>query len=1352
LNAGPESLLEKEVPRSSRGRVLALLLIVVLLAILALSPFYLVRFGWVREQLLTTGMGRLGAGERMRVRIGAVSQFTPVHLVLEDIALDAHAGSTWLPVTRADRVEILWSARDLLRGRIGVRSLSLDSLIVVLPRLQFLAAPGGDSLHGGGISRPRVPPISVHGLRLGGFRLEDSLGLVAGGDIGFRDLVIVSGDLSGELAGSVSAPRWGVGGALQGRFRTQGGRRIEVERMRIVAEGSRAEVTGWVEPSAPRPRLDLDVGLEPLRMPLLARILPPEFQPEAGDSVAGTVRVEYGGGKGWADLALRGRLRGERLQSFQGRVEAENDSAFKLTLDLAAEVGEVTGEITWNRARGEVDADLEWRGCDPRSSWLPWLAGLPHGDHPFDGGARAQIRLPAGEAPTIEGALSLRGARPWSVETREVAVRGRLEIGGDLHLDSLDVRLPHGGLQAHGLLPLGGDGGMDMAVTVDDAPLESLPPAWRSGLSGTLSGRVHAGGVLADPLLEGELRVEEPSWNGWRAAEVRGERLIFRPRDLRGAGYFELADFGRGAAWTGTSARVELARWSEELTAGVHLERERIEADLDLGLDPAGALRVDRATVIHPYLPGWTLERPFHLSWRGGGLRSDSLVLGSGAARLAAALDWRGAAGDLAARVGLQGFNLGLLNRWLAGGDSLKGEVNLVLSASGEWPAPALELALRCDGCAWGPLSEGRAAVQATWRDRTIALGPIDWTSPDHEIVISEIVVTDVPPLSSYWGAEGAADSSGGRAAFLDALAAAPWRGAVEIRRVDLGSYAQLLGLPQVAAAGGGSARHQLFVSGRAVPVRIVTPWDPERTPAATELGGELRGRILVAGTPRAPALQASGEVPDLRLGDTSLGDLRCALTFGDSLVRLDTLRLTREGRTTWGSGTYPLALSCLPPSARAGTQAIHLRAQLDQLDLALVSGLTRWVPDATGRLSGEIAVEGSGTAPQLRGTLTLADGGFRIPERSERIHDVSAVLSLGPEGLRIRELDARSGPQGKISAVGTYHGPEEFDFSAVVENVHAYEEARYDLLASGDLSAYTAPDPADGVVHPHLDGNVVVWSGTLTQDLAAREPTGPGRETPWLIDLDVEIPGNIRLSQVNTKADLGEGRLHVTYRWPYWNASGTLDVIGGTYRLLNNVFTITEGTVEFRDTGAGFDVTMDIVAETSVAVASSEDATSENFTVEVQVQGKPEQLDVSLTSVPTLSEEEIIELLSVGRFSRTGRFEAAAETQWILLNTMVDRIESSLLEQSPLFSRVGIAAGDSGEDPLRVTLRPVVTPEFLVHYSQELALDPARELSMNYRLGRGLYLRAGIARDRESSGAFSEEYSLDLRYRIEYE
>jgi hypothetical protein len=149
---------------------------------------------------------------------------------------------------------------------------------------------------------------------------------------------------------------------------------------------------------------------------------------------------------------------------------------------------------------------------------------------------------------------------------------------------------------------------------------------------------------------------------------------------------------------------------------------------------------------------------------------------------------------------------------------------------------------------------------------------------------------------------------------------------------------------------------------------------------------------------------------------------------------------------------------------------------------------------------------------------------------------------------------------------------------------------------------------------------------------------------------------------------------------------------------------------------------------------------------VEVQVQGKPEQLDVSLTSVPTLSEEEIIELLSVGRFSRTGRFEAAAETQWILLNTMVDRIESSLLEQSPLFSRVGIAAGDSGEDPLRVTLRPVVTPEFLVHYSQELALDPARELSMNYRLGRGLYLRAGIARDRESSGAFSEEYSLDLR------
>jgi len=67
------------------------------------------------------------------------------------------------------------------------------------------------------------------------------------------------------------------------------------------------------------------------------------------------------------------------------------------------------------------------------------------------------------------------------------------------------------------------------------------------------------------------------------------------------------------------------------------------------------------------------------------------------------------------------------------------------------------------------------------------------------------------------------------------------------------------------------------------------------------------------------------------------------------------------------------------------------------------------------------------------------------------------------------------------------------------------------------------------------------------------------------------------------------------------------------------------------------------------------------------------------------------------------------------------------------------------------MTLRPIVTPAFMVNYSQDLSVDPARELSVNYRLSRVLYLRAGVARDRQAVGGFNDEYSLDLKCRFEY-
>ena len=1359
-------------PQSTRRRgrrwIAWVAVALVFFAILA-SPFELVRVDWLRERLLTGGLSRLGLENRLRITIGSVRRFTPLSLDLSALALEARqAGGEWQTVSRAGRLRIRWSSADLLAGRLGVDSVGVESLAVALPRLSLLAVGRRPRAGEPAIAR-KSPPIAVHDLRMTGLRLSDSRGSVLEGDVDFRDLALSVEGLKGSLSGELACPRVDLAASVSGAVRARGGR-LEVEDLSLKGEGCELHAAGWGEKKDGESRLEANFDLARLGNPLLARLLSQVFPvealdaPAAGaplptaprpageeDSLAGKGSFSLRGRHGRAEIALTGRLRGEALRALTAKAEARSDSSLALDFDLDADAAGMRGALRWNRSQRLLGCDLDWRALRLDSSWLPWAATLPDLGGPSGGRAAGTIHLPAGGPVSAEGSLTVEGLAPFSIRTRSILARGRWEEARRVEIDSLEAVLAQGGvIRASGGVDVPQGKHLSARIGIDDAALSSLPRQWSVGLTGRVFAQAKVEGSIDDPVIEGGLSIVEPRWRAWNAKEASAQSFVFRPRDLRGEARLQVSGLAPAEGADGGDVIVEVERWEDEISADVAIAHPRGQAELEGILDPAGSLTLASARLSARETGDWTLAQPFHLHWDERGAQSDSLVLGCGQSRLSAALTWSGEE-DLAGRLVLRRFDLARLGLTGTRGDSMRGQVDLTVDAAGRWPAPKIEASALVTGMEWASMQAGDASLRAEWGERELTIGPVSWANPDHEVLVRGVHMTPGASVLEFLRAP-RPDSSG----LLSALCRVPWTGEIEIARCDLAAYAELLGIETVtkAAAAGPAPPGQLYVGGASIPLRILAPWDTLAAGEEGDLAGALTARISLEGTPADPALRFTGEVPDLRFAGSPLGALAFQGAYRDSMLRLEECALTRDEHATRASGTYPFFLSLDPPRARPGEGDASIQARLDDLDLSLLSGLTRLVPDASGRLSGDLALAGPAAGPHFEGELQLEGGAFRIPDRSERITDLHGSLVLGAEGLRIRSLEGRCGPQGTIGAGGLFRSAQDFRVVGVLRNAHAYEERHYDFLANADLTAFTAVDSLTGHIRPHLKGTVEVLGGTFTQDLAQRPPVAElGAEVPWLIDLDVDVPGNIHLSQVNTKADLSEGRLRIVYRWPYWNMSGTLNVIGGTYRLLNNVFTVREGTVEFRDTGAGPDVTMNIAAETSVALAQDDDrGTSETITVEVQLQGKPEELTVSLSSVPPLSEEEIVELLSIGRFSRTGHFEAASETQWIVLNTMVDRIESSLLEQSALFSRVGIAAGQTGEEPLRLTLRPVITPQFLMHYSQELALDPEREVSMNYRLGRGLYLRAGLARDRATSGAFNEEYSLDLRYRIEYE
>jgi autotransporter translocation and assembly factor TamB len=252
-------------------------------------------------------------------------------------------------------------------------------------------------------------------------------------------------------------------------------------------------------------------------------------------------------------------------------------------------------------------------------------------------------------------------------------------------------------------------------------------------------------------------------------------------------------------------------------------------------------------------------------------------------------------------------------------------------------------------------------------------------------------------------------------------------------------------------------------------------------------------------------------------------------------------------------------------------------------------------------------------------------------------------------------------------------------------------------------------------------------------------------------VDLDLQVPGDVRVSQAGARMDVGEGNLHVSYRWPTWSASGSLRIRGGTYRLFNNNFTIQEGSLELLDTGTGTEVTVSIDGETFVATAdTTSEGLPETVTIQVHVEGQLDELQVTLTSDPPYSPEEIAELLSFRRLTGEGRLQA--ETQGFLFTTVIERIESDLTEQFPLLGGVAIQPAPTGEGPMRLSVRPVLSSAVTVDYTRELYRDPAWEASLYYRLSRLLYLRAGVEHTRSGATGFDDEYSVDLRFRFEYE
>jgi outer membrane protein assembly complex protein YaeT len=395
--------------------------------------------------------------------------------------------------------------------------------------------------------------------------------------------------------------------------------------------------------------------------------------------------------------------------------------------------------------------------------------------------------------------------------------------------------------------------------------------------------------------------------------------------------------------------------------------------------------------------------------------------------------------------------------------------------------------------------------------------------------------------------------------------------------------------------------------------------FDPfkERTPALwARVSGELSARGELA---RLEELAAEGVLTEteLFLGAHRLVlDEELPVRLGAGRLQLDPISVTGRGVDFDGS------LSC-----DLDGRGLDLTAG-GYVDLALISALSPEFRGA-GRAAFELEAEGTLQDPELAGWLEVEEGRMRWLAFPQTVEQIELELSLEGSKGRLERASALFGG-GEVRGQGefTLSGPgiESYELELDASNIRLTWPDEFEGVYEGELVL------SGGGEEALLSGRIGMLRGLYTEEFELMGGFGyPAREysaeeTEPLVErlaLDVELVADGGLWLRNDVAEVETGfNFHVGGTMQLPEITGRLWMLeGGEFEYLNVTYLITSGSLHLAEVDR-FNPYLILVAETTVG----------SYEVFLRAEGTLDSVEYELTSSPTLSQQDIIALLTTGR------------------------------------------------------------------------------------------------------------------------
>jgi hypothetical protein len=408
-------------------------------------------------------------------------------------------------------------------------------------------------------------------------------------------------------------------------------------------------------------------------------------------------------------------------------------------------------------------------------------------------------------------------------------------------------------------------------------------------------------------------------------------------------------------------------------------------------------------------------------------------------------------------------------------------------------------------------------------------------------------------------------------------------------------------------------------------------------------------------------------------------------------------------------------------------------------LDASIVEFFTSTVARATGTMTLDLAVGGTLKSPTLFGRTTLEGVAVKVPALDSPIENITGNLLLKQNVLTVQNIEADLAG-GRLSSNGTVTL---FTDRYPTLNIKTEIEGAKLKIYPFQYVRVTGEIDLTGEDIPYLiSGTIAADSGLIKEKVFGKTQTGGLKATRYLPPVTANGEGTLPKFKLRIAASAEKGILIQNDLFINTEAKGDVTVVNtldtpriiGTASIIQGKMVFKEREFQIQSASADFDNPQ--VINPSFTFVATTDVSGTK--IQLYISGRLDKMKAELTANPTMSEPDILSLLTVGLTSTDTKKYAASsrsaldssEAASLVLNSLdfnrevqtktgfqvqLDQSINSQVGQSVIKPQVG---GDSNIAP-RIVIRKQINEKFGVGVGTTVGVGTSsnREVNGEYKL-----------------------------------